>query len=149
MHTALLQEVDFQTPDAKHNGRKGSTGLVDIHKDLPKAVAGIFHGSAAQRKAVIQDLYAEVRMSALLNIKALLREGAERARPCRALRLSIHLERQSQHRGALAASHSKVQQFISVSAGGGYLHVPGVELTLTLRTCLGCRMQLCGTLHTQ
>ena len=58
---APLQEVDFQTLDAKHNGRKGSTGLVDIHKDLPKAVEGIFHGTAAQRKAVIQDLYAEVR----------------------------------------------------------------------------------------
>ncbi|CAK0786568.1 hypothetical protein CVIRNUC_009781 [Coccomyxa viridis] len=53
------KEVDFQTPDAKQNGRKGSTGLVDIHRDLPKAVEGIFHGSAAQRKAVIQDLYAE------------------------------------------------------------------------------------------
>lgn len=46
--------------DGKQNGKGGSSGLVDIRRDLPKAVRSIFSGTAAQRKAAVQNLYAEV-----------------------------------------------------------------------------------------
>lgn len=46
--------------DGGQNGKKGAPGLVDVRRDLPKAVQSIFAGTASQRKAAIQRLYAEV-----------------------------------------------------------------------------------------
>ena len=54
------QEVDFQSVDGGQNGKKGGSGLVDVRRDLPKAVQSMFAGTASQRKAAIQRLYAEV-----------------------------------------------------------------------------------------
>ena len=56
----VLQEVDFQRVDGGQSGSKGSSGLLDVRRDLPKAVRAIVSGTPAQRKAAIQNLYAEV-----------------------------------------------------------------------------------------
>ena len=55
-----LQEVDFQRVNGGQDGSKGSSGLLDVRRDLPKAVRAIVSGTPSQRKAAIQNLYAEV-----------------------------------------------------------------------------------------
>lgn len=57
------QEVNFQAVD----GEVDATGLVDIRKDLPRAVASIFKGPAAQRRAVVDRLYAKARYSIIVH----------------------------------------------------------------------------------
>ncbi len=60
-----LQEIDFQQVDGGQNGTKGGSGLLDVRRDLPKAVRRIFSGTPAQRKAAIHELYSEVSPSCL------------------------------------------------------------------------------------
>ncbi len=55
-----LQEIDFQRVNGGQDGSKGGSGLLDVRRDLPKAVCAIVSGTPSQRKAAIQNLYAEV-----------------------------------------------------------------------------------------
>ncbi|CAL5221947.1 g4224 [Coccomyxa viridis] len=53
------KEINFQQVDGGQNGTKGGSGLLDVRRDLPKAVRRIFSGTPAQRKAAIHELYSE------------------------------------------------------------------------------------------
>ena len=68
-----MQEIDFQQVDGSQNGGKSGSGLVDVRRDLPKAVRRIFGGTPAQRKAAIHELYSEVLPISLLSHQAPVR----------------------------------------------------------------------------
>ncbi len=55
------QEVNFQAVD----GEVETAGLRDVRRDLPKAVASMFRGPAAQRRACVDRLYAQARLMAV------------------------------------------------------------------------------------